>query len=108
MIVEIKEKLDHKWHLLDISKLQNKSLLDYIADSWEPLVAAIYDDKRENILLIISNTSSLRDSYEKRGIPFMMAIELEALFKTHETNPISIIANVFDDGKVEFVKSLAS
>ena len=67
-----------KWETVDVKELINKSVVDYIADEYDKAMAALMDDEDE-VVMVVANTTDLKEHYEKKKIPFFLAHEMQEL-----------------------------
>ena len=99
MRVELKEKTGTKWKGVPADNLVGDSIVNYIVNSPNTIVACLYDG--DIAIAYISNDEEYVDMYKQKGLS-MSAKELQELIGT-DVMP-SIVAQVFPDSAVVEVK----
>jgi hypothetical protein len=98
MKVELKTYCNNKWQSIPIGKIINQSIAQYMADSEDPIVVALYDEINPSPIAYFSNQQKYVDMYRDKGF-CMLAEDLLILLGETEP-PLPLVATVFPDSEV--------
>lgn len=63
--MKMQEKVNGKWQDIEIAQLKKKGFIDYVADSFNPVLLGLYRD--DKLSMIISNDKSVMEAYEEQN-----------------------------------------
>lgn len=90
------------WTGVPIEKLRHGTLLDYIQQETEPVVAALFEDETE-LKAVITNNEEYIEMYKDKCL-VLMADQLSTLMLP-DGSSIELVARVFPDGQVREVST---
>ena len=98
MKMKLKIKENGKWRAPHGEELEGISLIDFMCDSFDPMIAALYKD--DKVEVIISNKDSILETYSEKGVATLHSDVLNVLVgdKTY----MDVVYNTFKDS--EFVE----
>jgi len=89
-----------RWLKVEVKELINKSVVDFMISSEDPIMAAL--KKEEELVALICNQEEYLEQYQDRTILCLTAEELKELVGTETFPPLA--ARVFEDCSFECVE----
>jgi len=75
------KKNNYKWEDVDVLKLKEKTILDYMEDEFDPVIASAKDDEGNNKMLV-TNSKKWFEHYEEKGTLIYMVEDFRFLFES--------------------------
>lgn len=92
MKIQVKRRVGTKWRPVNINELVGTSILNFILDSKDDMIAALYQDGDQPVAFVANEIKHL-DRYKETGQLLMTAIELKELCGTEVAPPL--VARLF-------------
>lgn len=98
MKIRIKKRIAEtgRWTEIDIYDLFGQSIIEFMRNTKERVIAAVYDDEHDEPVMYIANNETDVDKYKKKGWTFSVQ-EIDRLFQTE--NVPKVVIEQFPDGK---------
>jgi len=101
MIVKLKRKVKNKWENVPATDLLHQSLVNYIANCFEPCAASVHVD--DKLKMIISNTDKVFQFYEEDVLKLLAADMINLL---GSKLGVDVVLEVFEGSDFYEIKTI--